>query len=42
MNTPEILAHSQAIGRHYNLYEGALFQTEVTEMRLNMPLHLTV
>ncbi len=28
----EILAHSQAIGKHYNLYEGALFQTEVTGM----------
>jgi cyclohexanone monooxygenase len=30
---PEILAHSQAIGRHYDLYRGACFQTEVTEMR---------
>jgi len=30
---PEILAHSQAIGRHYDLYRGALFQTEVTAMR---------
>jgi cyclohexanone monooxygenase len=30
---PEILAHSRAIGRHYDLYRGALFQTEVTEMR---------
>jgi len=30
---PEILAHSQAIGRHYHLYEKALFQTEVTENR---------
>ncbi|MFP8880917.1 MAG: NAD(P)/FAD-dependent oxidoreductase [Myxococcota bacterium] len=29
----EILAYSQAIGRHYNLYDGALFQTEVTAMR---------
>jgi len=29
----EILAHSQAIGRHYDLYRGACFQTEVTEMR---------
>ncbi|MBV1904478.1 MAG: NAD(P)/FAD-dependent oxidoreductase [Pseudomonadales bacterium] len=28
----EILAHSQAIGRHYNLYDNACFQTEVTEM----------
>jgi cyclohexanone monooxygenase len=31
----EILAHSQAIGRHYDLYEGALFQTEVSELRWN-------
>jgi cation diffusion facilitator CzcD-associated flavoprotein CzcO len=30
---PEILAHSRAIGEHYNLYEQALFQTEVTETR---------
>jgi cation diffusion facilitator CzcD-associated flavoprotein CzcO len=30
---PEILAHSRAIGEHYHLYDGALFQTEVTEMR---------
>lgn len=29
----EILAHSQAIGRHYNLYEKAFFQTQVTELR---------
>jgi len=29
----EILEHSRAIGEHYGLYEGALFQTEVTEMR---------
>jgi cyclohexanone monooxygenase len=29
----EILAHAQAIGRHYDLYRGALFQTGVTEMR---------
>lgn len=28
----EILAHSEAIGRHFNLYEGALFQTEVTQL----------
>ena len=28
----EILAHSQAIGRHFGLYDGALFQTEVTSM----------
>ena len=32
-HAPEILAHSQAIGRHYDLYENALFQTQVTEMR---------
>ena len=30
---PEILAHSQAIGRHYGLYDKACFQTEVTGMR---------
>jgi len=30
---PEILAHSKAIGRKYDLYRGACFQTEVTEMR---------
>ncbi len=30
---PEILAHSRAIGEHFNLYDGALFQTEVTAMR---------
>jgi cyclohexanone monooxygenase len=29
----EILEHSRAIGRHFDLYRGALFQTEVTEMR---------
>jgi cyclohexanone monooxygenase len=29
---PEILAHSRAIGRHFGLYDGALFQTEVTRM----------
>jgi len=32
---PEILAHSQAIGRKYDLYRGALFQTEVTELRFD-------
>ena len=32
---PEILAHSQAIGRKYDLYRAASFQTEVTEMRWN-------
>jgi cyclohexanone monooxygenase len=30
---PEILAHSQAIGRKYDLYRGTCFQTEVTELR---------
>jgi len=30
---PEILAHSQAIGRKFDLYRDACFQTEVTEMR---------
>jgi len=29
---PEILKHSRAIGAHFNLYDGALFQTEVTRM----------
>jgi cation diffusion facilitator CzcD-associated flavoprotein CzcO len=28
----EILDHSEAIGHHFDLYDGALFQTEVTEM----------
>jgi cyclohexanone monooxygenase len=31
----EILAHSQAIGRHFDLYRDALFQTEATELRWN-------
>ena len=31
--TAEILAHSQAIGRHFDLYRDALFQTEATELR---------
>jgi cyclohexanone monooxygenase len=30
---PEILAHSRAIGRHFDLYRGACFQTEVMELR---------
>jgi cyclohexanone monooxygenase len=30
---PEILAHSRAIGRKYDLYRDSLLQTEVTEMR---------
>src|SRR5215211_8631007 len=29
----EILDHSRAIGRHFDLYDGVLFQTEVTELR---------
>lgn len=29
----EILAHTQAIGRHFDLYDNALFQTEVTLLR---------
>ena len=29
---PEILAHSQAIGRHFDLYRNSCFQTEVTEV----------
>jgi len=32
-HAPEILAHSQAIGRKFDLYRDACFQTEVTEMR---------
>ena len=31
-HAPEIMAHSQAIGRKYDLYEDALFQTEVSGM----------
>ncbi|MGD8418257.1 MAG: NAD(P)/FAD-dependent oxidoreductase [Pseudomonadales bacterium] len=30
---PEILAHSRAIGRHFDLYRDACFQTEVTQLR---------
>jgi cyclohexanone monooxygenase len=30
---PEILAHSRAIAKHFNLYDNACLQTEVTEMR---------
>ncbi len=29
---PEILAHSRAIGRHFDLYHNACFQTEVTDL----------
>ncbi len=32
---PEIFAHGQAIARQFDLYEGALFQTQVTGMRWN-------
>ncbi|MEM7080544.1 MAG: NAD(P)/FAD-dependent oxidoreductase [Pseudomonadota bacterium] len=31
-HAPEILAHSRAIGEHFDLYERALFQTEITGM----------
>ena len=30
---PEILAHCRAIGERFDLYRGAVFQTEVTELR---------
>ena len=30
---PEILKHSRAIGEKFGLYDGSLFQTEVTELR---------
>jgi len=30
---PEILRHCRAIGEHFDLYRGAIFQTEVTELR---------
>ena len=32
---PEILEHSQRIARHYRLYDNALFQTSITELRWN-------
>jgi cation diffusion facilitator CzcD-associated flavoprotein CzcO len=32
-HAPEILAHCQRIGKHFALYEKALFHTEVTELR---------
>ncbi len=32
-HAPEILEHSQRIAEHFDLYRGALFQTEVTELR---------
>ncbi|HEY5290292.1 MAG TPA: NAD(P)/FAD-dependent oxidoreductase [Caulobacteraceae bacterium] len=34
---PEILAHSRAIGRHFDLYANACFQTEVTRMDWDEP-----
>jgi cation diffusion facilitator CzcD-associated flavoprotein CzcO len=30
---PEILEHSRNIGKHYRLYDQALFQTKITELR---------
>ncbi|MFT4658708.1 MAG: cation diffusion facilitator CzcD-associated flavoprotein CzcO [Candidatus Aldehydirespiratoraceae bacterium] len=33
VHAAEILAHSQAIGEHYGLYDNACLQTEVTAMR---------
>jgi len=33
VHAAEILAHSRAIGEHYDLYDNACFQTEVTAMR---------
>jgi cation diffusion facilitator CzcD-associated flavoprotein CzcO len=33
VHAAEILAHSRAIGEHYDLYENACFQTEVTSLR---------
>ncbi len=33
----EILDYTQRLGRHYDLYEGALFQTEVTGMEWDEP-----
>ena len=32
-HAPEILEHSRAIGRHFDLYKDALFQTGITELR---------
>ena len=32
-HAPEILEHCQRIGKHYGLYEDALFHTEVTDLR---------
>jgi len=30
---PEIFAHTQRIGKHFNLYERTCFQTQVREAR---------
>lgn len=35
---PEILAHCHRIANHFNLYENAILQTEVTEVRWNEEL----
>jgi cyclohexanone monooxygenase len=35
---PEILAHAQAIGRHYGLYDEACFQTQVTALEWDEPV----
>ena len=32
---PEIFAHAQRIGKHFNLYEKACFQTQIKEVRWN-------
>ncbi len=32
---PEIFEHAQRVGRHYNLYERAYLQTQITELRWN-------
>lgn len=34
---PEIFAHAQRIGKHYDLYKRACFQTQVTEQRWDEP-----
>jgi cyclohexanone monooxygenase len=36
---PEILAHAQAIGRHYGLYEDACFQTQVAGLEWDDSTH---
>jgi len=38
-SAPEILAHSQAIARHFDLYRNACLQTEVTELRWHEDRH---